>query len=123
MTAATRDGVEETPEVSLIDNAGASRILGRLRKSNAHSRAAAIVRKEEQQFLLATLSSSRQGWLVDTWGTGGDEFINVVCTRILGTATEIYYLPVGTFDGQESFLASVRPRVGCSLEELWQAMD
>ncbi|WP_421887064.1 metallophosphoesterase [Methylibium sp.] len=120
---APQDGLDMRPDVSLIDNAGARRILGSLRKSNAHSRAAASVRNEEQQFLLAALSTSRQGWLVDTWGTGGDEFINVVCTRILGTTAEIYYLHVGSFDGQEAFLASVRPRVGCSLEELWHAMD
>ncbi|MGS5087273.1 metallophosphoesterase family protein [Hydrogenophaga sp. A37] len=116
-------GPDKAPEVSLVDNAGARRILGSLRKTNAYSLAAANVRKEEQQFLLAALSSGRQGWLVDTWGTGGDEFINVVSTRLLGTTAEIYYLPVGTFDGQESFLANVRPRVGCSLEELCQALD
>ena len=111
------------PEVSLVDNAAAGRILGNLRKSSAYSRAAASIRKEEQQFLLAALGSSRQGWLVDSWGTGGDEFINVVSTSILGPAAEIYYLPVGTFDGQESFLASVQPRVGCSLEDLCRALD
>lgn len=111
------------PEVSLVDNAAASRILGSLRKSSLYSRAAASVRKEEQQFLLAALDSSRQGWLVDSWGTGGDEFINVVSTTILGPSAEIYYLPVGIFDGQESFLASVQPRVGCSLEELCRALD
>lgn len=108
---------------SFIDNSAATRILGSLRKSSAHSRAAANVRKEEQQLLLAALGGERQGWLVDGWGTGGDEFINVVCTQILGPAAEIYYLPVGVFDGQESFLASVRPRVGCSLEDLCRALD
>ncbi|NGM88719.1 metallophosphoesterase [Parapusillimonas sp. SGNA-6] len=110
-------------EMSLVDHATTSRILGSLRKSSAHSRASASVRKEEQQVLLAALGNGRQGWLVDSWGTGGDEFINVVCTRLLGAAAEIYYLPVGTFDGQESFLASVQPRVGCSLEELCRALD
>lgn len=117
------NSVDNEHEVPLVDNATANRILGSLKKSSAHSRASASVRKEEQQFLLAALGSGRQGWLVDSWGTGGDEFINVVCTRILGAAAEIYYLPVGTFDGQESFLASVQPRVGCSLEELCRALD
>jgi predicted MPP superfamily phosphohydrolase len=117
------DGDEKASEPSITNNAAADRILGSLRKSNAHSHAAASVRKEEQQFLLEALSSSRQVWLVDTWGTGGDEFINVVCTRILGPAADIYYLSIGTFDGQESFLASVQPRVGCSLEELCRALD
>ena len=111
------------PEASIVDNVAAGRILVRLRKSNAYSRAAASVRREEQQVLLAALAKVRHGWLVDSWGTGGDEFINVVCTAILGSAAEIYYLSVGTFDGRESFLASVQPRFGCSLEELCRALD
>lgn len=81
------------------------------------------MRKVEQQLLWEELSCKRRAWLVDTWGTGGDEFINLVSTRILGATTEIYCLPVGTFDGEESFLASVRPRLGCTLEELCRALD
>lgn len=117
------EGENDAPEVSLFDSSAASRILGSLRKSSVYSRAAASVRKEEQQVLLAALETRRQGWMVDSWGTGGDEFISVVSTNILGGAAEIYYLPVGTFDGRESFLASVKPRMGCSLEELCRALD
>lgn len=117
------DDSDKAQEMSLIESADASRILRGLRKSNVYSRSAASVRKEEQQLLWEALSTNRKGWIVDTWGTGGDELINVVCTRILGSGAEIYCLPVGIFKGQESFLADVRPRLGCSLEELCRALD
>lgn len=122
-TVIPHDDTTNEPETSFVNTVATRHILGKLRKSNVHSVAATRVRKEEQQYLIEALNTERRGWLVDSWGGGGDEFINVVSTRILGPTAEIYNLPVGTFDGQESFLSSVQPRIGCSLEDLCRALD
>lgn len=124
VTTIAQDGGDRlSSSTPLIDTSGADRILGGLKRSSVYSRAAASVRKEEQQFVLAALRSDRMSWLVDTWGTGGDEFVSVVGNRLLGTSPAIYVLPVGTFEGQEAFLSMTRQRLGCGVEQLFQALD